>query len=86
MAERCQGSIVHVSSILARQLIEAGVQAERLVRKAAHDGAQVVCLPELFRSQYFCQSEDTATFDLAEPIPGPGVISRTQAPSWSHQR
>ena len=34
-------------------------------------GAQLVCLPELFRSQYFCQTEDHANFDLAEPIPGP---------------
>src|SRR5258708_40366937 len=33
--------------------------------------AQVVCLPELFQTQYFCQREDHALFDLAEPIPGP---------------
>ena len=37
---------------------------------AAGQGAQIVCSPELFRSQYFCQSEDHANFDLAEPIPG----------------
>jgi N-carbamoylputrescine amidase len=41
------------------------------VREAAGRGAQVVCLPELFRSQYFCQREDHAAFDLAEPLPGP---------------
>jgi N-carbamoylputrescine amidase len=41
------------------------------VREAAKRGAQLVCLPELFRAQYFCQREDTALFDLAEPIPGP---------------
>jgi len=41
------------------------------VREAAKSGAQVICLPELFASQYFCQSEDHANFDLAEPIPGP---------------
>jgi N-carbamoylputrescine amidase len=41
------------------------------VREAARDGAQVICLPELFRTQYFCQTEDHASFDLAEPIPGP---------------
>jgi N-carbamoylputrescine amidase len=41
------------------------------VRDAARRGAEVVCLPELFLSQYFCQSEDHAFFDLAEPIPGP---------------
>ena len=42
------------------------------VREAAHMGAQVVCLPELFQTQYFCQREEHALFDLAEPIPGPG--------------
>jgi N-carbamoylputrescine amidase len=41
------------------------------VREAARRGAQVVCLPELFRTQYFCQKEDPANFDLAEPVPGP---------------
>ena len=41
------------------------------VRAAAARGAKVVCLPELFRTQYFCQREDAATFDLAEPVPGP---------------
>ena len=43
------------------------------VREAAKAGAQVVCLPELFRSQYFCQTEDHANFELAEPIPGPST-------------
>jgi N-carbamoylputrescine amidase len=42
-----------------------------LLRQAAERGAQVVCLPELFGTQYFCQVEDAARFDLAEPIPGP---------------
>jgi len=41
------------------------------VRKAAGQGAQVICLPELFQTQYFCQREDATLFDLAEPIPGP---------------
>jgi N-carbamoylputrescine amidase len=41
------------------------------VREAARRGAQIVCLPELFRTQYFCQREDPTFFDLAEPIPGP---------------
>ncbi len=45
-------------------------RAEEWVRRAARDGAQIVCLPELFRAQYFCQREDIALFDLAEPIPG----------------
>jgi N-carbamoylputrescine amidase len=43
------------------------------LREAARRGAQVACLPELFRSQYFCQKEDAANFDLAEPIPGPST-------------
>jgi N-carbamoylputrescine amidase len=42
------------------------------IRTAAKRGAKVVCLPELFRSLYFCQEEDHAQFELAEPIPGPG--------------
>jgi hypothetical protein len=43
------------------------------VRDAAKRGAQLVVLPELFRSRYFCQSEDAAQFDLAEAIPGPST-------------
>jgi N-carbamoylputrescine amidase len=43
------------------------------VREAAKLGAQIVCLPELFRTQYFCQREDLRLFDLAEPIPGPST-------------
>jgi N-carbamoylputrescine amidase len=42
-----------------------------LIKEAVNRGAQIVCLQELFRSQYFCQKEDPALFDLAEPIPGP---------------
>ena len=41
------------------------------IREAAASGAGVVCLPELFRSPYFCQREDPRLFDLAEPVPGP---------------
>ncbi len=43
------------------------------IRQAAEAGAQIVCLPELFRSPYFCQREDPSLFDLAEPIPGPST-------------
>jgi N-carbamoylputrescine amidase len=46
-------------------------QAERWVRQAAQQGAELICLPELFRSRYFCQTEDYARFGLAEPVPGP---------------
>jgi len=41
------------------------------IEEAARQGAQIVCLQELFASQYFCQVEDHAYFDLAEPVPGP---------------
>ena len=47
--------------------------AAEQVKQAAQQGANVVCLPELFRTQYFCQSEDYANFDLAEPVPGPST-------------
>ena len=40
------------------------------LHQAAAKGAQIVCLPELFQTQYFCQREDAALFDLAEAIPG----------------
>ena len=43
------------------------------VEEAARRGARVICLPELFRSQYFCQKEDPALFDLAESVPGPST-------------
>jgi N-carbamoylputrescine amidase len=48
-------------------------RAVRLVGEAASAGARIVCLHELFRSLYFCQSEDAACFDLAESIPGPST-------------
>jgi N-carbamoylputrescine amidase len=41
------------------------------IREAAQRGAQIICLQELFRSQYFCREEDARLFDLAETIPGP---------------
>ncbi|MCB1236289.1 MAG: carbon-nitrogen hydrolase [Verrucomicrobiae bacterium] len=44
-----------------------------LAGRAADAGAQIVCTQELFRSEYFCQSEDHAHFALAEPVPGPSV-------------
>ncbi len=44
-------------------------------REAAHLGAHIICLPELFRSQYFCQREDHALFALTESIPGPSTAA-----------
>jgi len=43
------------------------------VREAVKQGAELICLPELFQTQYFCQREDTVLFELAEAIPGPAT-------------
>jgi N-carbamoylputrescine amidase len=48
-------------------------KAAAKVREAAARGAQIICLQELFRSQYFCREEKADLFDLAEPIPGPAT-------------
>src|SRR6266542_5552284 len=40
-------------------------------KEAASQGAQIICLQELFQSRYFCQVEDHANFSLAEEVPGP---------------
>lgn len=45
----------------------------RLAERAARQGARIICTQELFRSPYFCQSEDYAHFELAEPVPGPST-------------
>ena len=49
------------------------------LHQAQAKGAQIVCLPELFQTQYFCQREDPALFDLAEPIPGPATARLAEA-------
>jgi len=46
-------------------------KAVERIASAAKQGAQIVCLQELFRSRYFCQSENHKNFKLAESIPGP---------------
>ncbi len=43
------------------------------IREVAEEGAQLIVLQELHNSLYFCQTEDTTVFDLAEPIPGPST-------------
>ena len=48
-------------------------QALTQTEDAARQGANIICLPELFRSEYFCQREDVAMFDLAEPVTGPST-------------
>lgn len=68
------------SAVLPTALIQMGcgtdpaenlARAVHLTRQAARNGAKLICLPELFRSRYFCQSEDPTHFSLAEPVPGP---------------
>ena len=48
------------------------------VREAAKGGAKLICLPELFRAQYFCQREDHALFATAESIPGPSTAALSE--------
>jgi N-carbamoylputrescine amidase len=50
-------------------------KAEARIEEAAKKGAQIICLQELFRSQYFCREENADLFELAEPIPGPSTES-----------
>jgi N-carbamoylputrescine amidase len=57
----------------SRDPAENLAKAEWRIREAAGRGAQIVCLQELFRSQYFCREENPAWFDLAEPVPGPST-------------
>jgi N-carbamoylputrescine amidase len=52
------------------------------IHEAASCGAKIVCLPELFRTPYFCQKEDPSLFALAESIPGPS----TEALGWEARR
>jgi N-carbamoylputrescine amidase len=56
-------------------------KALRTTSEAAEKGAQIICLPELFRSQYFCQSENHDNFKLAESIPGPSTDALRKAAS-----
>jgi N-carbamoylputrescine amidase len=53
-------------------------KAEWRIREAAGKGAQIICVQELFRSQYFCREERAELFDLAEPVPGPTSESFAQ--------
>ena len=50
-------------------------KAEWRIREAAGRGAQIICVEELFRSQYFCREQRPELFDLAEPIPGATTAS-----------
>ena len=63
--------LVQMSSSL--DPVENLQKAVQKTREAAAQGAQIVCLQELFRSQYFCRDENADLFDLAETIPGPST-------------
>jgi N-carbamoylputrescine amidase len=76
MASKASPPTFKLAAVQMRMGTDPAVNLERAVtkvREAAQRGAEIVCLPELFRSQYFCQTEDHAQFDLAEPIPGPST-------------
>ena len=65
---------VKLGLLQMRCATDPAVNLERALesaKTAVRQGAQILCLPELFRTPYFCQSEDHAHFQLAEPIPGP---------------
>ncbi len=68
--------VLHTALIQMRCSADPGdnlARALEFTRQAARNGARLICLPELFRSRYFCQSEDSAQFALAEPVPGPST-------------
>ncbi len=71
MLKRPTITVAAVQMRMSRDPHENLSVAAQRVAQAAQQGAQLVCLPELFGSQYFCQTEDSAAFDLAETIPGP---------------
>jgi N-carbamoylputrescine amidase len=76
MPNKKQGNTVKVGLVQMSCAPEPAVNMKKAVARigeAAKRGAQVVCLQELFRSQYFCQTEDIELFKLAEPIPGPST-------------
>ena len=73
---RIGNPVVKVGLVQSTALAEPAANLEKTLAaagEAAARGAQIICTQELFRSQYFCQSEDYAHFQLAEPIPGPST-------------
>ncbi len=73
MATKPRFRVGLVQMAMSREPGENLEKAVARLREAARAGAEVVCLPELYRSPYFCQNEDPALFDLAEPVPGPST-------------
>lgn len=80
-SEVTNGSVVKVGLVQMRCMADPKVNmanAIKAIRQAASNGATLVCLPELFLSEYFCQSHNIEFFDLAEPIPGPSTSTLSQ--------
>ena len=71
MAEKFTIGLIQMSC--STDPVENFAKAEARIREAAGRGAQIICLQELFRSQYFCREENADLFALAEPIPGPST-------------
>ena len=68
--------VIHVGLVQMSMSADADENLRKAVARVAEakaKGADVVCLPELYRSPYFCQKEDARLFDLAEPVPGPST-------------
>ncbi len=68
------GGTTHIAAVQMSCIADKQANIDKaadLICQAANQGAQIVCLQELFASYYFCQSENHAHFELAEPIPGP---------------
>src|SRR5450432_3048344 len=71
MAEKFTIGVIQMRSTANRE--ENLSRAAGKIREAAARGAQIVCLHELFLSEYFCREENPDRFNLAEPIPGPST-------------
>src|SRR5256885_15126137 len=71
MAEKFTVGLIQMSCSLDPR--ENFAKAEARIQEAAKRGAQIICLQELFRSQYFCREENADLFELAEAIPGPST-------------
>jgi len=74
MGEKSSTRIVTLGLVQMRCGEHPGHNLEKAIERideASKRGARIVCLPELFRSRYFCQSEDHKNFKLAESVPGP---------------
>ena len=71
MADKFTVGLIQMSCSLDPR--ENFAKAEARIQEAAKRGAQIICLQELFRSQYFCREENADLFELAEAIPGPST-------------